>query len=162
MPVRTAEKSIIDLSQIMSSLFVFSPFSYLAPGVERINKEELKPLPIRVTYHDPCHLNRHQEISEEPRELLQLIPDIEFIDVEESDRCCGAGGGVRAGCRELSQDIAGIKVDILTEPNPDIIATSCSFCYIQLLDEIKRSGLNTKIMNVADLLAASYRGENLK
>ncbi len=91
-----------------------------------------------------------------------MIPEIEFIDVEGSDRCCGAGGGVRAGRRELSQDIAGIKFEILKKAKPDVIATSCSFCFIQLLDEIKKAGSDIKIMNVTDLLAASYRGESLK
>ena len=131
-------------------------------GLESINQKDLKPLPIRVVYHDPCHLNRHQGISEEPRKLIQMIPGIDFIDVEDSDRCCGAGGGVRAGRRELSQDIAGIKFEILSKVKPDVIATSCSFCYIQLLDAVKRANSDIKIMNVADLLAASYRGESIK
>ncbi|MFX1491781.1 MAG: fumarate reductase (CoM/CoB) subunit TfrB [Promethearchaeota archaeon] len=145
----------------------FEPFDineYLVDqlGFERFNKQDLKPLPIRVVYHDPCHLNRHQGISEEPRKLLRLIPEIDFIDVEDSDRCCGAGGGVRAGRRELSQEIAGIKLEILSEVKPDVIATSCSFCFIQLVDVVKNSNSNIKVMNITDLLAASYRGESLK
>jgi fumarate reductase (CoM/CoB) subunit B len=144
----------------------FEPFDineYLIEqvGLDRINKKDLKPLPLRVVYHDPCHLNRSQGISEEPRKLLQMIPGIEFIDIEDSDRCCGAGGGVRAGRRELSDDIAGIKFALLSEVQPDVIATSCSFCYIQLLDQIKNAESNIKVMNVTDLLAMSYRGESL-
>ena len=147
--------------------YEFEPFDineYLVNviGLDRFNKKDLKPLPIRVVYHDPCHLNRHQGISDEPRTLLKLIPEIEFIDIEDSDRCCGAGGGVRAGRRELSQDIAGMKYDILMKANPDVIATSCSFCFIQLLDEAKKAEVSKKIMNITDLLAASYRGEKLK
>jgi len=146
--------------------YSFEPFDineYLIReiGLERLNKRDLHPLPIRVTYHDPCHLNRHQGISDEPRILLRLIPKLEFIDVEDSDRCCGAGGGVRAGRRELSNDIVKIKFDILRKPRPQVIATSCSFCYIQLLDELKRQGTDEKIMNVTDLLAASYRGDKI-
>jgi fumarate reductase (CoM/CoB) subunit B len=90
-----------------------------------------------------------------------MIPGIEFIDIEDSDRCCGAGGGVRAGRRELSDDIASIKFDLLSEVQPDVIATSCSFCYIQFLDQIKKTGSKIKVMNVTDLLAMSYRGESL-
>lgn len=131
-------------------------------GLERFNQKDLKPLPIKVVYHDPCHLNRHQGISEEPRKLLRMIPEMEFIDVEDSDRCCGAGGGVRAGRRELSEEIAGIKFEILSKIEPDVIATSCSFCFIQLMDEVKRAGSKIKVMNITDLLALSYRGESLE
>jgi fumarate reductase (CoM/CoB) subunit B len=146
--------------------YSFEPFDineYLVReiGLERLNTRDLHPLPIRVTYHDPCHLNRHQGIFDEPRMLIRLIPKIEFIDVDESDRCCGAGGGVRAGRRELSNDIVKIKLDILRKPKPHAVVTSCSFCYIQLLDELKRIGTNEKLLNVTDLLAASYRGDKL-
>ncbi len=146
--------------------YSFEPFDineYLVRelGLERLNKQDLQPLPIRVTYHDPCHLNRHQGIIEEPRILLRLVPELELVDVEGSDRCCGAGGGVRAGRRDLSKAIAEIKYDILSKPKPQVIVTSCSFCTIQLMDEAKRAGDGIKILNVTDILATSYRGEKI-
>jgi fumarate reductase (CoM/CoB) subunit B len=146
--------------------YSFKPFDineYLVKelGLERFNKQDLQPLPIRVTYHDPCHLNRSQGISEEPRTLLCLVPELELVDVEGSDRCCGAGGGVRAGRRDLSKAIAEIKYDILSKEKPQVIATSCSFCTIQLMDEVKRAEAGIKILNVTDVLATSYRGEKI-
>jgi len=95
-----------------------------------LNTQELNPLNIKVTYHDPYHLNRSQKIRKEPRMLIKLIPGIKFIDIQKSDRCCGAGGGVRAGRRKLSEEMSRIKVNLLTAPNPDIIVTSCSFCFV--------------------------------
>jgi fumarate reductase (CoM/CoB) subunit B len=146
--------------------YTFEPFDvneYLVRelGLERFNKQDLQPLPIRVTYHDPCHLNRSQGISEEPRILLRLVPELEFIDVEGSDRCCGAGGGVRAGRRELSKAIAEIKHDSLSKAKPQVMATSCSFCTIQLMDQVKSAGTGVKVLNVTDVLAISYRGEKI-
>ncbi len=155
------------LHELGEQPYQFEPFDineYLIReiGLKNLNTRELHPLKIKVTYHDPCHLNRSQEISKEPRMLLKLIPGISFIDIQQSDRCCGAGGGVRAGRRNLSEEISRIKVKLLTAPNPDIIATSCSFCFVQLTDAIKRADLPTKVMNIIDLLAASYRAESLK
>jgi len=146
--------------------YTFEPFDineYLVNelGIENLNTEDLHPLNVRITYHDPCHLNRHQGIRDEPRQLLSLIPNLEFIDVEQSDRCCGAGGGVRAGRRELSMKIAKIKYDILNEANPQVIATSCSFCTLQFMDVVKSVGTKQKVLNVTDLLALSYRGERV-
>jgi len=57
---------------------------------------------VRVTYHDPCHLSRGQGISEDPREVLRSIPWVEFVEMRDADRCCGAGGSFSLSHYELS------------------------------------------------------------
>jgi fumarate reductase (CoM/CoB) subunit B len=127
---------------------------------EQINVENLHPINLNVTYHDPCHLNRHQGIHNEPRELINLIPDINLVESKNSDRCCGAGGGVRSGRRSLSKAIVNKKLDLLIKTGADAFATSCPFCTIQLDDIISSLDHNRKVYNVIDLLAMSYRGDN--
>ena len=46
----------------------------------------------RVTYQDSCHLVHAQRIKEAPRKLLSSIPGVEFAEMRNSDRCCGAAG----------------------------------------------------------------------
>ena len=46
----------------------------------------------RVTYHDPCHLVRAQDVSEQPRKLLKMIDGLEFVEMDEADWCCGSAG----------------------------------------------------------------------
>ncbi len=65
---------------------------------------------------------------------------------------------MRAGVRPLSYTIAGKKLDLMKETAADALATSCSFCTIQLKDAASRSGYPQKVYNVTDLLAMSYRG----
>ena len=48
--------------------------------------------PLRVTYHDPCHLVRGQGIKSQPREILRSIPGIEYVEMQGADVCCGAAG----------------------------------------------------------------------
>lgn len=52
--------------------------------------------PKTVTYHDPCYMGRHNEIYDEPRELLKMVPGLELIEMADSRKdslCCGGGGG---------------------------------------------------------------------
>lgn len=130
-------------------------------GIENLNTEDLHPMELTVTYHDPCHLNRGQGVSKEPRALLKLIPGLRLVETEESDRCCGSGGGVRAGRRPLSYGIANRKIGWMADSGADTFVTSCSFCTIQLMDGATRLGLGQKVCNVTDLLAMSYRGEGI-
>jgi len=124
-------------------------------GTERMVKPS-KSLDLRVTYHDPCHLNRGQRIKSEPRELLKMIPGVEFVEMREADRCCGSGGGVRAGRRPLSMMIAKRKAELVKETKADICATSCPFCTVQLQEILQTLGIPTKVNNVVDLLGRSY------
>jgi Fe-S oxidoreductase len=67
-----------------------------------------KKVPLKVTYHDPCHLGRHLHddgVYEPPREVLKSIPGIELVEMErnrENAWCCGAGGGVSQANTELA------------------------------------------------------------
>jgi len=128
-------------------------------GLEKMNTKDLKEVKMTVTYHDPCHLNRGQGIHDEPRQLIQLIPGIKFVEMEEADRCCGAGGGVRTGRRSLSMMIARRKGEFIINSGAEAVVTECPFCYIQIRDILNQLGYEQiKVFNVADLLAMSYKG----
>jgi fumarate reductase (CoM/CoB) subunit B len=127
--------------------------------INELGSKLVKPareLNLRLTYHDPCHLNRGQGIKEEPRKLLQMIPGAEFVEMEDADRCCGSGGGVRAGRRSLSMAIARRKAELVRDVKADVCVTSCPFCAVQLQDILQSLGIGTKVRNVVDLLAESY------
>jgi fumarate reductase (CoM/CoB) subunit B len=113
-------------------------------------------LNMRLTFHDPCHLNRGQGIKSEPRRLLSMIPGVELIEMKDADRCCGSGGGVRAGRRPLSMAIARRKAELVKATEANMCVTSCPFCTVQLQDIFQTLGIETKVGNVVDLLARSY------
>lgn len=128
-------------------------------GIENLNVKEMKDVKMVVTYHDPCHLRRAQGIYEEPRQLIQLIPGVKFIEMEEPDRCCGAGGGVRAGRRPLSMAIARRKCEFIIRSMAEACVTECPFCCIQIGEMLSQLGYGqVKVYNVPDILALAYRG----
>ncbi len=126
---------------------------------ERLNTKDMKPVNMRVTYHDPCHLVRGQGISKEPREILKKIKGLEFVEMEIPDQCCGAGGGVRSGKPEIAAGLGKKKVDMVKDLKVDAVITICPFCEYNIKDSLEREGItNVKVMNILKLLELAYEG----
>ena len=124
--------------------------------VQFLAKRELKlePLQKRITYHDPCHIGRHMKIYEEPRALLKMIPEAEFVemkDTKDSSKCCGGGGGVRAADPSASQRIASRRVRNASEI-ADILVTSCPFCVSTLVYGNEAINVDIEIKDITELI----------
>jgi len=123
------------------------------------------PLNYTVTYHDPCHNGRHlmhlkgkDWAFEASRECIESIPGVKFKDMvrnRELQRCCGAGGGVKAGIPDLALDMAKARVKDGEEVQADIIASTCPFCRRNIMDGRNDAKSNIKVLDVVELMAAS-------
>lgn len=107
---------------------------------------------LKVTYHDPCHLNRGMGVRREPREILRNLPGVEFVEMEGSDRCCGGAGTFAIKHYGMSMDIGKFKVDAIKKSGADIVVTACPSCQLQLEDSLHRFGHNIPVMHTADLM----------
>jgi len=94
-------------------------------------------LPI-VTYHHPCHLNRGQEVSWQPEALLKLLPGHAYVRMENADRCCGGGGMFTFIHSDEAERVADVKMDAVEALRPEVLATACPVCRIQLMDMLNR------------------------
>jgi glycolate oxidase len=97
--------------------------------------KKIRPLNLRATYHDPCHLGRMLGIFEEPREILRII-GVEITEMEHNryfSTCCGGGGGLRAIDDKLSIDIAKNRVRDAFNVGAEMIVTVCPTCEATLL-----------------------------
>jgi fumarate reductase (CoM/CoB) subunit B len=120
---------------------------------QELPKLKLKKMKLRVTWHDPCHLSRGQGVYKQPRELLTSIPGVQLIEMKGADQCCGAGGGVRSGKRELSELIRADKVKMILETGAEAVVTECPFCVIQLRDALDEVGRNdVKVFYLEELI----------
>ena len=97
----------------------------------------------KVTYHDPCYLGRHSQVFEEPRKLIQRIPGVNFVEIENSGAnsdCCGMGGGRMwmepPHTLVSSQSIAKRRVRQALDTGAEILLTACPFCNITLNDAV--------------------------
>lgn len=124
--------------------------------VDKLKTEEMKPVKMRVTYHDPCHLIRGQGIREEPRIILENIKGLEFVEMEIPDQCCGAGGGVRSGKPEIAAKLGRKKAEMIKELDVDAVITICPFCENNIRASLEKEGLNIEVMNILKLLEMAY------
>jgi Fe-S oxidoreductase len=112
----------------------------------------------KVTYHDPCFLGKHNKVFEEPRRILQSIPELTFIEFDRSrDRslCCEGGGGrMWIEAFEATERTATIRVKDALDMGVDVIATACPFCILTLEDAVKTLGLEDKlkVMDVIEIV----------
>ncbi len=118
--------------------------------------ERLAALPrwrqrLRVSYHDPCHL-RTEGITQQPRQLLRALPQVDFVEMEEAGLCCGLGGTFTAAHPELSRTIGDRKVAGIRASNAAMIASGCPGCILQLQDIIDRAGLPVKAVHTLELI----------
>ncbi|MFW9951949.1 MAG: (Fe-S)-binding protein, partial [Candidatus Thorarchaeota archaeon] len=116
--------------------------------------------PIKVTYHDPCHLGRHMGMYDIPRQLISKIPGIELVEmkrIKQNAWCCGAGGGVKSEFPELALNIAKERIKEAIETEASILTTSCPFCIGNLTDAYNSLDINDKqkikIIDILDLIA---------
>ncbi len=117
-----------------------------------IKKGKIKPLLLdkKVTYHDPCHLGRHLEEYEAPREILENIAHlVEMERNKEKSRCCGAGGGVRAAFPEITENIAKMRIKDAEDVEAEIIVTSCPFCLLNLKSVSKD---DKKVLDLSEII----------
>lgn len=134
--------NVIDISEFLS---------------DQLNTEDMKPLNMQVTYHDPCHLARGQGIREAPREILEKLKNVEFVEMEEPDRCCGSGGGVRSGKPDLAAKMGKRKADMIEKLEVDAVVTICPFCEYHIRDALKKQDLDIEVLNILNLLSRAYQ-----
>ncbi len=105
-------------------------------------------LPVRATYHDPCHLLRGQGVRDQPRELIRQVVDL----VEMPSICCGSGGGVRSGNPEEAAALGKRRGEEIKKTGAEVVITSCPFCEFHIAGHTDKP-----VKHVATVLLEGYR-----
>ncbi len=120
----------------------------LSPDIEVLHLSEflyrliangkLKPryaVPLSITYHDPCHLGRHNRIYEEPRRVLRSIPGIRLVEMRRSgpfSACCGMGGGLKLARPDLQKEMSVSRIREAEATGAEAVVTPCQTCLMGL------------------------------
>ena len=107
-----------------------------------------------ITWHEPCHLGRHQHVSREPLTILRRTFGSAFHELREAG-CCGFGGSFNLYHYGMSQKIGLHKADNIREAGADYVVTSCPGCLIQIMDLMAQHGIPGRVIHLAE--AISFR-----
>ncbi|HEV2645523.1 MAG TPA: heterodisulfide reductase-related iron-sulfur binding cluster [Acidobacteriaceae bacterium] len=116
-------------------------------------------LPVRIAYHDACHLRHAQGIYRQPRELLAAIPGLELAELAESALCCGSAGVYNLLQPEPAQQLGDRKVAHLLATQAEAVVSANPGCLLQLMSGLRRAGQpELPALHMIELLDASIRG----
>ncbi len=113
------------------------------------------PLPLRVAYHDACHLAHAQRIREQPRALLRSIPGLELVEIPDGDQCCGSAGVYNIFEPESAAEIGARKVDNVLAVAPDVLASANPGCTLQIGAILAKRGRTILAAHPIEILDAS-------
>ena len=113
------------------------------------------PLPIKATYHDACHLRHAQQIQTPPRALLNLIPELELVPLNETELCCGAAGSYNLTQPEMAEALGERKAANIRATGAKALFTGNVGCLMQIARYLE----GVWIAHPIDALWASYSGD---
>ena len=111
----------------------------------------------KVTFHDPCQINRRGGINAEPRRLMNMVASnfVETDDAGTMNWCCSGGGGVGANERAhaLQSKAFNMKKRQFEKVAPDKIVTMCAFCHHTLEGQLEDNEMDIEVQGLTELLA---------
>ena len=119
----------------------------------------LRPQPMTVTYHDPCHVVHGQKIRRQPRALLAQLPGVRVVDLPESDWCCGSAGIYNLTQPEMADRLLRRKTRNIESTRADAVVTANPGCILQIQAGLRARDLDLPVLHLVELLDRAYGGE---
>jgi len=118
-------------------------------------------LPLRVAYHDACHLQHAQGVRLQPRTVLGRIPQLDLLEIPEAAICCGSAGIYNLVQPEAATELGDRKASHIAALEADIVVSANPGCLLQLQSALARAGRKLPVRHFIELLDASIRGISL-
>ena len=116
-----------------------------------------QPRPLRVTYHEACHLRRELNVIEQPRSLIRSVPGVELVEMEYPDECCGFGGTFSVKYPDISGAMLRDKLSRIEATGADTVIACDSSCLMQIAGGMDKQRMTVRAAHLAELLDTNIR-----
>jgi len=135
-------------------LKVMHTTEYLSELIKQ-GKIELNELDEIVTFHDPCDLGRNGGIYDAPREIINSIPGVQFVELahnKAASLCCGGGGNLQSVDPETAAKITQLRVEEIKATGATIVVSACQQCEQMLIAAIQKAKLPVRVLDISQLI----------
>ena len=146
-----------DIKQIGEKIIDINEFIVKKTVSDFPDEKKAKENIIKMTYHDPCHLKKSLNVVNEPRILIKQNKKYDFIEMEDSDRCCGMGGSFSITHYNISEKIAEKKIENIKKTKAKVVSTACPACMMQLSDALSKIEDKIKVKHSIEIYADSLK-----
>jgi glycolate oxidase iron-sulfur subunit len=113
------------------------------------------PIPLKVAYHDACHLQHAQGIRTQPRQLLKSVPGLELIELPESAICCGSAGVFNLTEPETARQLGDRKARHVINSGAQILVSANPGCLLHIASGLRRADHPMPIFHFVQLMDAA-------
>jgi glycolate oxidase iron-sulfur subunit len=107
----------------------------------------------KVTYHDACHLAHAQRITKPPREIIRSVVGKNFVELPESDVCCGSAGSYNLTEPEMAERLQRRKIENILKSGAEVVLTTNPGCLLQIRAGLKKAGAeHIRALHLVDYL----------
>lgn len=146
---RAFSERVRDVSEVLEALGLPAPTAAL-----RSQRDPSRPL--RIAYHDPCHLAHAQKVREGPRRLLRALPGVELVELPNSDWCCGSAGTYNLSHPEMADEQLRLKLDAVARIAPEVVIASNPGCLLHMQRGLAERGMPVRIAHLVDVLGEAH------
>jgi len=115
--------------------------------------------PIRIAYHDACHLAHAQRVRQPPRQLLCRIAGITLVPLADSELCCGSAGTYNIDQPEIAGQLGRRKAQSVIDTQCDLVALGNIGCQVQIEQHLRKLGRSIPVLHVAQILDLAQQGK---
>ena len=138
-----------DVSEVLATLGLPAPDATLAHDGD-------PKRPLRIAYHDPCHLAHAQKVRSQPRALLAALPGVRMVELANSDWCCGSAGIYNLTHEAMADAQLEHKLDSIDAAAPDVVIASNPGCLLHMARGAGRRGSTVRMAHLVEILALAY------
>lgn len=149
------------VASLASRTFELSEFIVDVLGIDDIGSyvdADLGKDTRKVTYHEACHLRRELGATTQPRSLLNSLPGVELVEMEQSEVCCGFGGTFSVKYPEISGAMLGDKLEFAGATGADFLTACDSSCLMHIGGGMEKRGMGMEAVHLAQVLDEGMKG----